>query len=245
MVNILITGASGTLGKELLKLLPSALAPAHNEMPIENREKVQRYLQKQKPIDIVIHLAAMTKILACEQDKNDAWAVNVEGTRNIMELCYEQNRDIYAIYASTPCIFSGDDDCYYEDSIPNPKNFYGLTKLLGEQITSQTMNYALIFRANFVGYRRYPYERAFTDRFGTYLFTHQVAKAIIEVMDERLVGLVHIVGDRKLSMHDLAKICPDSDDVKPMTISDYNGIGKLTMNMTMDTKRWHKYSILD
>lgn len=247
MTNILITGASGTLGMEFRKLLPSALAPTHDEMPIEDREKVQEYLKKQKPVDLVIHLAALTKIPRCEINKDRAWAINVQGTRNVMELVYEHNSNVYAIYASTPCIFPGnyEDEFYHEDSIPNPKNFYGMTKLIGEHIAMQSVKNSLVFRANFVAYKKYPYERAFTDRFGTYLFAHQVAKAAVEIINERLQGVVHIIGDRKLSMYELAKFCPDSNGVKPMTINDYDGTGQLTMNMSMESKRWHKYSILD
>ena len=244
---ILITGTSGLLGSELRPLLPNALVPTHQEMPIEDREMVKNYLQKHKPVDILIHLAALTKIPRCETDKDRAWAVNVQGTKNVMELALQYNPDLYAVYASTPCIFLGDhqDQFYYEDSIPNPKNFYGMTKLIGEHITLQSVKNSLVFRANFVAYEKYPHERAFTDRFGTYLFAHQVAKAAVEIINERLYGVVHIVGDRKLSMYELAKLCPDSNGVKPMTINDYNGAGQLTMNMSMDSRRWHKYSILD
>ncbi len=247
MTNILITGASGMLGSEFRKLLPSALTPAHEEMPIEDREKVKQYLMKQKSIDIVIHLAALTKIQLCETNKNLAWATNVEGTKNIMELVYEHNPNVYAVYASTPCIFPGNhqDEFYYEDSIPNPKNFYGMTKMLGEHITLQSVKNSLVIRANFVAYKRYPHERAFTDRFGTYLFAHHVAKAAVEIIDKSLKGVIHIVGDRKLSMYELAKLCPDSNSVKPMTINDYSGIGQLTMNMSMESRLWRKYSILD
>ncbi len=245
--HILITGASGLLGSEFRAFLPNALAPSHQEIPVEDREKVKNYLQQHRPVDILIHLAALTKIPRCEIEKDRAWAINVQGTRNVVELAHELNPDVYVVYASTPCIFPGnhEDDFYYEDSIPNPKNFYGLTKLIGEHITTQSIKNALVFRANFVAYKKYPFERAFTDRFGTYLFAHQVAKAAIEIISERRHGVLHIVGDRKLSMYELAKLCPDSDGVKPMTINDYSGMGQLTMNMSMESKRWHKYSILD
>lgn len=244
---ILITGTSGLLGGEFQKLLPNVLAPSHQEMLVEDREKVRNYFEKHKPIDLVIHLAALTKIPRCETEKDRAWAVNVGGTRNIMEIAYEQNPNVYVVYASTPCIFPGnhEDDFYYEESTPNPKNFYGMTKLVGEHITLQSIKNSLVFRANFVAYKKYPFERAFTDRFGTYLFAHQVAKAAIEVIKERPRGVVHIVGDKKLSMYELAKLCPDSNGVKPMTINDYSGIGQLTMNMSMESRQWHKYSILD
>jgi hypothetical protein len=51
---------------------------------------------------------------------------------------------------------------------------------------------------------------------------------------------VHIVGDSKISMFDLAKKL--SPDVGPMTIGDYYG-PPLTMDMSLDTVRWKKYTI--
>jgi hypothetical protein len=48
------------------------------------------------------------------------------------------------------------------------------------------------------------------------------------------------VGDKKISMFELAKIT--TSEIEPMTINDYSG-PRLTMDMSLDTKRWKKYKI--
>ena len=82
------------------------------------------------------------------------------------------------------------------------------------------------------------YPKAFTDRYGTYLFAGNVAFGIKEILDDGIDGTIHIIGDKKLSMYDLAQIT--TPDIKPMTIDEYDG-PPLTMDMSLDTERWKKY----
>ena len=86
----------------------------------------------------------------------------------------------------------------------------------------------------------WPYEKAFTDRFGTYLFADQVANGINDIIKEKITGIVHIVGDKKISIFELAKMT--TPQIEPMTIKDYSG-PKLTMDMSLDSIRLRKYKI--
>jgi dTDP-4-dehydrorhamnose reductase len=237
-MTVLITGGTGALGTELKKLFPDSLAPTREELDITDKKSVIDYIKKNK-IDGIIHTAALTKIRPCEDDKSLAWKTNVEGTKNLVEAVQESKKKIYFIYISTACVFDGHVGMYKEDSIPYPENFYALTKLIGEHEVNKLTNY-LIIRTNFVAKKKWPYPKAFTDRFGTYLFSQDVAKAIKEVFDSKLQGIVHLVGDKKISMYELGKIT--TLDVQPMTIKDYSG-PRLTMDMSLDTKKWKKYSI--
>jgi dTDP-4-dehydrorhamnose reductase len=128
---------------------------------------------------------------------------------------------------------------YTEKSIPYPENFYSLTKLLGEFEVNRLPN-ATIIRTNFVPRKAWPYEKAFTDRFGTYLFADQVSRGIYDIIQKKLTGIVHIVGDKKMSIFELAQIT--TPNIQPMTINDYEG-PRLTMDMSLDTKIWKKYKI--
>ena len=237
-MTILITGSTGALGTELKKLFPSSLAPTHHELDITNKKKVIDFI-KNNDIDTIIHTAALTKIRPCEENKPLAWKTNVEGTKNLVEAVLESKKDIYFIYISTACVFDGHVGMYKENSIPYPENFYALTKLIGEHEVNKLSKY-LIIRTNFVAKKKWPYPKAFTDRFGTYLFSEDVAKAIKEVYDSNLQGIVHITGDKKISMFELAKIT--TPEIQPMTIKDYSG-PRLTMDMSLDTDKWKKYSI--
>jgi len=106
-------------------------------------------------------------------------------------------------------------------------------------VRSSNLTY-LIVRSNFVPREKWPYEKAFTDRYGTYLFAEEVAKGIKDVLDERLTGIVHIVGDKKISMFELARIT--TPDVQQTTLKEYHG-PPLTRDMSLDTIRWKKYMI--
>jgi dTDP-4-dehydrorhamnose reductase len=237
-MTILITGGTGILGKELKKIFPNSVTPTHTELDITKENSINEFFEKNK-IETVIHTAAITKIRACEENHQNAWNTNLEGTKNLINSIQKFNKNIKFIYISTACVFDGKHGMYNEESIPYPKNFYALTKLLGEQEVRKIENY-LIIRTNFVGKSKWPYSNAFTDRYGTYLFANTVAKALKEILKDEQTGIIHIVGNKKMSMFDLAKIT--TPNIKPMTIKDYSG-PKLTMDMSLDSKNWKKYDI--
>jgi len=237
----LITGGSGSLGAELKKQFSSALSPTHQELDIKDRKAVFDFFEKNQDIDLIIHAGALTGIRSCEENQSLAWKTNVEGTRNLVDAAIDSKHNIQFIYLSSPCVFYGHEEMYKENSIPYPENFYALTKLIGEHEVRKLPGF-LIIRTNFVAKKKWPYPKAFTDRFGTYLFAEDVAKGIEEIQKENLHGIVHLVGDKKMSVFELAKIT--TPDVQPMTIKDYSG-PKLTMDMSLDTERWKKYKISD
>ena len=234
----LITGGSGILGTELKKLFPNSLFPSHSDLDITNNEMVFDYFSKNE-FDSIIHTAAMTSVRQCESEKKSCWNSNVVGTKNLIDATTEFRSNSKFIYVSTACVFDGHTGMYKESSIPYPENFYALTKLIGEQFAKNLKNH-IIIRTNFVGKQKWMHPKAFTDRFGTYLFAENVASGIKEIFDTNIEGIIHIVGDKKLSMYDLAKITTPS--IKPMTIDEYQG-PPLTMDMSLDTERWKKYTL--
>jgi dTDP-4-dehydrorhamnose reductase len=236
-MTILITGGGGNLGNEVVKLFKGALVPSSGELDIRDREKVFAYIREHRP-EVVLHMAALTGIRECEDTEN-AWSTNVIGTQNIVEACLQYCPETYFVYVSTACVFYGDTGLYNENSVPHPKNYYALTKLIGEFVVKR-MQHHTIARTNFVAKEKWKYPKAFADRYGTYLFADGVALGLKEVIDARLEGVVHITGDRKMSMYELAKIT--TPDVQPMTMDGYSG-PPLTVDMTLDTVRWKKYRI--
>jgi dTDP-4-dehydrorhamnose reductase len=235
---VLITGGAGSLGIELQKVFSENISPTHEELDITNKEQIKKIFQQNK-INTVIHTAAITKIRECEKNKQLAWSVNVQGTKNIINEIIQSKLNINFVYVSTACVFDGHSGMYTEKSIPYPENFYSLTKLLGEFEVNQLPN-STIIRTNFVPRKPWPYEKAFTDRFGTYLFAEQVANGINDVVKEKLTGIVHVVGDKKISVFELAKMT--TPQIEPMTMDDYSG-PPLTIDMSLDTNRWKKYKI--
>ena len=237
-MTILITGVTGELGSQLKILFPDSISPSHKDFDICDLASVKNIFNNKK-IDTVIHSAAFTSVRGCEENKPKTMEINIQGTKNLVNELKNSNPRGKFVYVSTACVFDGHDSMYDETSIPYPENFYSLTKLLGEFEVNRLPN-ATIIRTNFVPRKSWPYEKAFTDRFGTYLFADQVANGINDVIKEKITGIVHIVGDKKMSVFELAKLT--TPNIKPMTIDDYIG-PKLTMDMSLDTERWKKYKI--
>ena len=237
-MTILITGSTGTLGSELKKIFPDSVSPSHKDFDICDRNQLDTLFNKEK-FDLVIHTAAYTTVRGCEENKELAMKINVEGTKNLVNAILKFSSNTKFVYISTACVFDGHSEMYVESSIPHPENFYALTKLLGES-EAQRIRDHIIIRTNFVGKKKWLYPGAFTDRFGTYLFADKVAYGIKEICENNLQGIVHIVGDKKISMFDLAKIT--TSEVKPITLNDYTG-PPLTIDMSLDTERWKKYKL--
>jgi len=230
----LITGASGKLGRELKKVYPGTLAPTHQEMDLTNSKAIYDYLSNHTP-DVVIHTAALTGIRECEENRELAWKTNVLATEDLIKACSTVNYEYYFIYISTACVFYGDRGNYSEDDIPYPKNFYSLTKLLGEfMVKLHNRGSWLIIRTNFVARERWPYPKAFTDRWGTYLFADDLALAIKKVIEQKPTGIVHVCGKEKFSVYELARIT--TPDIQPMTLAEYAG-PPLTQDMSLITNR--------
>jgi len=239
-MKVLITGASGALGTSLKKVFRNAFCPTRKEMDVTNPNSVNKVILKYKP-DTLIHAAALVGIRECEENKQEAWLTNVEGTQNVVSALKKLNNNCYLMYISTACVFAGENKKFYtEDDILSPKNYYSLTKLCGEIVARQYTN-ACIIRTNFVPKGQWKYPKAFVDRFGTYLFSDNVAKGIYDVWKKKEKGIIHIAGDRRMSMYELASLA-GSKNVGKMTLADYKG-PPLTIDMSLSTKRWRKYKI--
>ena len=242
MSKILITGGKGKLATEFRKNY-TCDAPAKQELDITNYHQVRDYLKHHTDIHTIIHAGAMTSVEQCEVDQEQAYRVNIGGTINILQAIMENSnyesgarRHFKLVYISTPCIFDGKTGNYDEDSIPNPQNYYGMTKTISEELIKNSGIKHVIIRANFVPRETWAYPKAFIDRFGTYLYADQVAeKMAFHISNSE--GIVHIVGKDKLSMFDLAeKLTPK---IKPLVMRHYKGKAKLTVDMTMiSKKRW-------
>lgn len=235
----IVIGSSGTLGKQLKDLLSiNGYFPTHEELDITDYNKVESYINNHNNINYLIHAGAITSIRECEENRPKAYIVNVEGTQNIIKAIRNKAPHMKLIYISTACVFDGKTGNYNENNLPYPENYYGLTKTISEELIKYSGLRYLIIRTNFVGREKWKYEKAFTDRFGTYLFADQVAEMIDRYKDE--FGIIHVTGGKVLSMFELAKM--NNPEIKPMTIEEYTG-PRLTMDMTLDSVKIRKKNI--
>jgi dTDP-4-dehydrorhamnose reductase len=118
---VLLTGAGGQLGTALAEAFPWAIALTHAEWD------VTRSGGEHGPADLVLHAAVWTAVDDAEANETDARAVNVLGTRRVVEL------GAPVVYFSTDYVFDGRKDApYVESDPPGPLSAYGRSKLDGE-----------------------------------------------------------------------------------------------------------------
>lgn len=139
MTRLLITGASGQLGSDLLRAAAVADIVAQGfgsaDLDIADESAVQRQVAAfaaagDGPV-VIINSAAYTAVDAAESNPEAAYAVNVDGPRNLARTA--ASLGIGLITVSTDYVFPGDAGVPYEiDDPTGPTSVYGSTKLAGE-----------------------------------------------------------------------------------------------------------------
>jgi dTDP-4-dehydrorhamnose reductase len=134
-MRILITGARGQLGTELMALLE----PQHHhqvlglDLPghdLTNRDHVLGVITEWVP-DLIIHGAAFTAVDLCEEQAEMAYLVNCVATRFVADGA--RRVGAHVVYVSTDYVFDGTKQGpYLEWDATNPQSVYGRTKLGGE-----------------------------------------------------------------------------------------------------------------
>src|SRR3989344_6099009 len=132
--NVIITGAGGLLGSELIRSLELKnyhVAPVyHDDCDISDKTQVQALAAGIREPSLIVHCAAITNVDLCEKNKDLCSAVNIEGTQNICELADRTASAI--IFISTASVFDGMLGNYKENDKTNPTNYYNLSKIKGE-----------------------------------------------------------------------------------------------------------------
>lgn len=137
---ILVTGQNGQLGNELKVL--SARYPQYeyvftdvDELDITDEKMVEEYFNRYKPA-ACINAAAYTAVDKAETDKDLAVKINAYAVGNLAHNCSKTNAKF--IHISTDYVFDGTATTPYTEDYPvKPVNFYGETKLKGEQIAME------------------------------------------------------------------------------------------------------------
>lgn len=137
-MKVVVTGGSGQLGQAFAALTDSFAGQlvilGSHAMDVTSPAQVNSVFQQARP-DVVIHAAAYTAVDAAEEVPEEAFRVNVIGTRNIAAACLDYGSKL--VYLSTDSVFDGQQNRpYTEFDRPNPLNIYGRSKLEGELIAA-------------------------------------------------------------------------------------------------------------
>ena len=230
-MKLLITGASGLYGSKLAKLALAKGIEVYSsdiqslsvygnfvKLDISGKQQVEEAFKTIKP-DVVVHAATLTDVDKCETNKELAWKVNVEGTKNIVEAA--QSAGSFLIYISTDYVFSGEKGNYKETDKPDPINYYGLTKLKAEEIVQTQPEYfiarpSVIYgstpaagKVNFALWlietlRKGEHVKIVTDQWNTPTLNTNLAEMTLEVIERRLTGIYHLCGATRVSRFEFA-----------------------------------------
>ena len=135
-MRVLVTGANGQLGSELVALYAARSGDDVRgidlpDVDITSSDSVAEVFSSFSP-DVVINCAAWTAVDAAEENEAGALAVNGEGPRVLARACSDAGA--WLVQISTDYVFSGEATSpYAEDATPDPRSAYGRTKLVGEQ----------------------------------------------------------------------------------------------------------------
>jgi dTDP-4-dehydrorhamnose reductase len=138
-MRILLLGAAGQLGRDIAAALSGRhqlLCPDHDAAPVEDGERIGRFIDAQHP-DIIVSAAAFHDVEKCESDPARAFAVNALGPLHIARAADRVHASFY--HFSTDYVFSGAQQQPYEEcDWPAPCNVYGHSKLAGERFALAT-----------------------------------------------------------------------------------------------------------
>lgn len=218
-MKVMITGASGQLGNDLISVL-GELHDVHglskDKLDVCSIESCKRITTAIQP-NVIIHAAAYTAVDQAENEKDQAYAVNVMGSRNIAVAAQEIGAKL--CYISTDYVFSGTGTFpYNEYDKPAPQTVYGKTKLAGEQLVQSLSNHYFIVRTswlygksgnNFVkSMLKKTHDskkvRVVRDQVGTPTYTMDLCRFLLQLVETQKYGIYHASNQGECSWFEFA-----------------------------------------
>jgi dTDP-4-dehydrorhamnose reductase len=219
---LLVTGAEGQLGQEVVKLFKQdwiVIPTDTSSLNITDKAQVQEVFNKEKP-NLIIHCAAWTNVDAAAQNPEAAVKVNGEGTRNICEAAKELGAKV--VYISTNEVFDGKKKTHYiEEDKPNPINPYAKSKLEGEKYCQEILgSRCIIVRSSWLygpgSKNNFPNKiinkarevgslKVTADEIATPTYTPDLARAVKSLAEKEVSGIFHLVNEGQASRYDWAK----------------------------------------
>ena len=223
MNRILVIGAKGMLGRDLMKELQLSFPDDEvlgwdiDEIDIRREQETVTKIERVRPA-IAINLAGYTDVDGCESNEPEAFAVNADGMGHValgVRRCGAK-----AIYLSTDYVFDGEKGApYLEDDPPNPLNIYGRSKWKGEQSVLKLAGDGLIIRTQWL-YGRYG--RNFVtailrqakekkvlsivnDQIGSPTYTVDLSRAISMLIRKKASGIFHVTNSDFCSWYDFGQ----------------------------------------
>jgi dTDP-4-dehydrorhamnose reductase len=257
-MKILVTGARGMLGQDLV----SVLARCHQVIPVDiqdfdiTRPDCLREISARKP-QFVAHLAAMTNVDGCEREPAKAYLVNQQGTRLVAQACRDLR--IPLLYISTDFVFDGTkSEPYREEDPPHPLGHYGRSKLAGEEAVRELLSSYFIVR---ISWLFGPHGKNFVstilsravangevkvvdDQIGSPTYTRDLSPALAQLIATRNYGIYHLTNSGSCSWYQLAaeavRLAGLGGRVVPIKSSEYPTPTRRPAYSVLGNFRWQE-----
>lgn len=220
MMRVLVTGAKGQLGSDVVNELTKrgieAIGVDVEEMDITDASACEKVISGEKP-DAVLHCAAYTAVDAAEDNIELCRKINGEGTRNIAEVC--KALAIKMMYISTDYVFNGMGETPWQpDDAREPLNVYGQSKYEGELAIEELLeNYFIVRIAWVFGLRGKNFVTTMLrlgkengavsvveDQIGSPTYTSDLAVLLVDMIQSEQYGRYHATNEGLCSWYEFA-----------------------------------------
>jgi len=217
---VLVTGGHGLLGREIAEVFRGRFevrVTDREECDVTRLSECRREIAEFRP-ESVIHCAAYTAVDRAETEPAEAYAINVEGTRNVARACRE--RGALVVTFGTDYVFDGFlTRPYMEEDTARPLSVYGKSKLAAEETLREEGSDHLLVRSqwlyglggrNFIltileKTRRGETLRVASDQTGCPTFGKDLAQGVLKLMDAGARGTVHFSNEGETTWFGLAR----------------------------------------
>ena len=266
-MKILIVGSGGRLGAALVREYQGKFDVTsfnHEQLDLANQNQTRDNLSPLE-FDVLVNCAAMTNVDLCEQEIEQAFAINAEGPQLLARICRDKNAKM--IHFSTDYVFGGEKrEPYVETDAAKPISVYGESKRTGEKLVLQTQDRHLVLRVSWVFGPDRPsfidamikraceeeHIDAVADKFSTPTYTHDIAEMVSRFFDVDVPGgILHFANNGECSWQEYAQHALDccrasgislkAKTVGPAKIADMkNWIARRPVYSVLSTAKYAK-----
>jgi CDP-6-deoxy-D-xylo-4-hexulose-3-dehydrase len=266
----LVVGASGLVGAELVRVLDlhgvgtvgthfSRNAPGPY-LDVRDAGAVSECLSREKPDVVFLPTNLAGGADYCETHEEEARALFVDGTRNVLEAAETQHAKV--VFFSSDYIFDGTSGPYDESASPSPVSVYGQVKVEAEALVRRASDDHLIIRTTVV-YGWNPTSRDFAmqvwrklnsgeamrvpdDQDGTPTLADNLAEVTLRLVQDGASGVFNVAGRDRLSRAEFGRrlartFALDPALIEPVATAELGQVSKRPLQAGLTTDKLHKH----